>query len=82
VAIIAFLAPIQPGKRAQWDEFRAQLTGPRHADFNGSRRRHGVHERTFLQETPMGDVVILTIDGENPAKFLAEFAHDDDDFTR
>ena len=28
----------------------------------------GVHERTYLQETPAGDFIILTFEGENPAR--------------
>ena len=27
----------------------------------------GVHERTFLQRTPHGDFVILTLEGDDPA---------------
>jgi len=31
-----------------------------------SRRRAGVHERAFLHPTPMGDLVIVTLEGDNP----------------
>ena len=37
------------------------------AEMDKSRENAGVHERTFLQETPNGDFVILTFEGENPA---------------
>ena len=82
MAVIAFLAPIPPEKRAQWDAFRAEITGPRHSEFNASRRSHGVHERTFLQETPMGDFVMVTLDGENPLEGLLGIAREDSDFAR
>ena len=36
------------------------------------REAAGVHERTLLQETPEGDVVILTFEGDDPA---AGWAH-------
>ena len=32
------------------------------------REEAGVHERTFLQETPNGDFIILTFEGANPAE--------------
>jgi hypothetical protein len=82
MALIAFAAPILPGKRSQWDAFIAQITGPRRAEFNASRQRHGVHERTFLQETPLGDVVIVTLEGDNPLQAFGALAASDDDFTR
>jgi hypothetical protein len=37
----------------------SDLNGPRHQEFADSRRQAGVHERTFLQQTPMGDLVII-----------------------
>ncbi|HLJ69268.1 MAG TPA: ester cyclase [Chloroflexota bacterium] len=82
MAFFAFTAPILPGKRAQWDEFIGEITGPRRSEFNASRQRHGIHERTFLQETPMGDFVIVTLEGENPLGYMATWANTDDDFTR
>jgi hypothetical protein len=81
VALIAFVAPILPGKRSQWDTFIGQIAGPRRSEFNASRQRHGVHERTFLQETPMGDFVIVTLEGDNPMEALGAIANTDDDFT-
>ena len=37
------------------------------AEMDKSRENAGVHERTFLKETPNGDFVISTFEGENPA---------------
>ena len=82
MALFAFAAPILPGKRSQWDAFIAEITGPRRSAFNASRQRNGVHERTFLQETPQGDIVIVTLEGENPMQAMGAFANGDDDFTR
>jgi hypothetical protein len=31
-----------------------------------SRRQAGVRERTFLQSTPIGDFVIVTLEGDDP----------------
>jgi hypothetical protein len=82
MALIAFLAPILPGKREQWDQFIGELNGARKADFDASRQSRGVHERTFMQETPMGDIVIVTIEGDDPMGFMTSFASSDDEFTR
>jgi hypothetical protein len=82
MALIAFVAPILPGKRSQWDAFIAELAGPRRSDFNDSRQRNGIRERTFLQETPVGDFVIVTLEGDNPLQGMGAFASSDDDFTR
>jgi len=82
VTLVAFAAPILPGKREQWDAFIAEITGPRRNDFDESRRRLGVRERTFLQETPGGDVVIVTLEAENPLEAFGAIANADDDFTR
>ena len=43
-----------------------ELNGPRREEFEASRRDAGVRERTFLQTTPMGDLVIVTVEGDDP----------------
>ncbi len=82
MSLIAFAAPILPGKRAQWDDFMAQIQGPRRTEFDASRQRASVHERTFLQETPAGDVVIVTLEGSDPGAAFGAMANGEDDFTR
>jgi hypothetical protein len=82
MSLIAFAAPILPGKREQWDTFIAEIQGPRREDFNASRQRAGVHERTFLQETPAGDFVLITLEGDDPIAAFGAIANADDDFTR
>jgi hypothetical protein len=82
MALTALVAPILPGKRDQWDAFIAEITGPRRSEFDASRRNAGVRERTFLQETPMGDFVIVTLEGDNPMEAFGAIANNDDDFTR
>jgi hypothetical protein len=79
--LFAMAVPILPGKTAQWRKFAGELTGNRHEEFNESRQRLGVHERTFHQTTPMGDFVIVTLEGENPAQTFADFAKANDAFT-
>lgn len=66
--LMAVAFPISPGKTAEWRAWMDELNGPRHQEFVDSRRKAGVHERTFLQTTPMGDLVIVTLEGDDPAR--------------
>jgi hypothetical protein len=67
MALMAVVTPILPGKTGEWREFIAELNGPRSSEFKQSREEAGVHERTFFQTTPMGDLVIATLEGDDPA---------------
>ncbi len=81
MALSAVAFPIPPGKTAEWRDFVAELNGARYAEFAASRRRVGIHERTFLQSTPMGDLVIVTTEGEDPARSFSQLATATDAFT-
>jgi hypothetical protein len=81
MALNAVVFPILPGKTPEWREFIAELNGPRRSDFVASRKRVGAVERTFLQSTPMGDLVIVTLEGDDPARSFGEFVHSTDPFT-
>jgi hypothetical protein len=41
-----------------------------------------VRERTFLQATPMGELVIVTLEGDDPGASFAAMMGRDDEFTR
>jgi hypothetical protein len=73
--------PILPGKTAAWRSWMDELDGPRHGEFVASRQRAGVHERTFLQSTPMGDLVIVTLEGDDPERSFGEMMSSEDAFT-
>ena len=64
--MMAVAFPILPGKTAEWRAWMEELNGLARQEFDESRRRAGVHERTFLQSTPMGDLVIVTLEGDDP----------------
>ena len=67
MSLLVMCMPILPGKKEAWLEAVKQLNSPEaKSDADAIRENAGVHERTFLQETPDGDFVILTYDGENP----------------
>jgi hypothetical protein len=82
MALLAFASPILPGKTEEWRGFVRELTGPRAQEFAESRRRAGLHERTFLQPSPMGDLVITTFEGDDPGGALQRLIDQDDEFTR
>jgi hypothetical protein len=81
MALFAMALPIPAGKTDQWRAFMAELSGPRKAEFQASRAGLGVRERTFLQQTPHGDLVVVTLEGENPAEAFKAFGQGHDSFT-
>lgn len=70
--LMAVAFPILPGKTPEWRAFIDDLNGPRRQEFVDSRRRAGVQERTFLQATPMGDLVIVTLEGDDPGRAFGQ----------
>lgn len=79
--LMAVAFPILPGKTAEWRAWMDEINGPRRAEFIESRRRAGVHERTFLQPTPMGDLVIVTLEGDDPGHAFGKMVSANDAFT-
>ena len=80
--LFAMAVPILPGKTAQFTKFINELKTTRYHDFVESRRKLGVRERSFLQKTPMGDFVLVTLEGENPQAAFTDFAQSKDEFTK
>ena len=81
MALNAVVFPILPGKTAEWHAFIAEINGPRRAEFVESRISIGARERTFLQSTPMGDLVIVTLEGDDPGRSFGQFVSSKDAFT-
>jgi len=80
--LVAVAFPILPGKTPEWRAWMQELSGPRHDEFVESRRKAGVHERTFLQSTPMGDLVIVTLEGDDPMRAFGQLMNATDAFTK
>lgn len=77
MALIAFSFPILPGKKQKWQEMMDRLSKePLKSQMVASRQNAGVHERTFLQEGPNGDVVIVTLEGDNPLEAFGKMMGD------
>ena len=61
MALLSMCIPILPGKKDKWREMMNNMNeAPLKAEMDKSREQAGVHERSFLQETPNGNFVILT----------------------
>ena len=82
MALMALAIPILPGKTPEWRAFMEELNGTRQQEFAESRRRAGVHERTFLQQTPMGDFVIVTLEGDDPGRAFGQLMTGTDAFSK
>ena len=82
MALLAISFPVLDSNMDQFEKFLGELKGARKAEFSASRARVGVHERTFLQRTPNGSMVIVTLEGDDPARALANFGTEDDAFSR
>lgn len=78
----AMAVPILPGKTEEFKSFTNELNGSRSEEFKASRKKLNVRERTFLQETPQGDFVLVTLEGENPEAAFQQFAQGNDEFTK
>jgi hypothetical protein len=79
--LFAMAVPILPGKTQQWKKFSDELKGKRYDQFAESRKKLNVHERTFLQNTPNGDFVIVTLEGKDPHTAFKNFGKGTDEFT-
>lgn len=80
--LFAMSVPILPGKEKEWKNWIADLNGKYYKDFKESRARMKVHERSFLQHTPAGDTVVVTLEGDDPENAFKSFGKGDSEFTR
>jgi len=80
--LIATAIPILPGKTEEFKAFISDLRGRHFSEFAASRKKLGVRERSFFQSTPMGDFVVVTLEGNDPEAAFAEFGKGNDEFTR
>lgn len=63
--LLAICMPILPGKMEKWQAMMDHVKST--PEFSDSREAVGVHERTFVQRTPAGDLLIITLEGDDPA---------------
>ena len=80
--LFAVSIPILSGKTEQWKKFTSELNGRYKKEFNESRKKLGVQERTFLQSTPQGDAVLVTLEGKEPESAFQKFGQGTDEFSK
>ena len=82
MAIFAIAVPVLANKASHLQALIGQLSGAKKADFAASRKKLGLRERAFLQHTPQGDLIIVTLEGNDPAGAFVKFGQGTDPFTQ
>lgn len=80
--LFVMAAPVPKGKEEEWQRFMNEVKTKHKEEFKASRQKLGVRERTFYQQTPMGGLVIVTFEGEEPEKAMQQFMQAQDAFSR
>ena len=79
----AMVAPILPGKLGAWKNMIGELKGSKKKEYQASRKRMGIkHERAWLQQTPQGDFVVVSLEGKQTSKVLQKSAASKDPFDK
>jgi len=79
----AFVVPILPGKLAAWKAMVEEVKGLRRKEYKASRKKAGIsHEHVWLQHTPQGDFVVVSVVGKNPEKMVERFVASKDPFDK
>jgi predicted ester cyclase len=72
---VTFAAPVLPGRLEAWRRFTQELQGTQRVGHAESRRRLGMsREVSYLQQTPQGDLVIISFDARDPETALRGMA--------
>ena len=80
---MAFAAPLQPGMTDAARRFAQEAYVTRKAEMTESRSTKGlIRERVFLNQTPMGDIVVVYLEGTDPADANRQFAASQSPFDR
>jgi hypothetical protein len=65
---MAFCAPLPKGKLEPLKALFAEADGPRRSEMQQSRRQKGItRDCAYLNRTPVGDVVAIYLEGDDPA---------------
>ena len=81
MAAYAFFVPILPGQEEADRRFMAEMVGARRAEFEASRRRHGMRtERVWQQSTPQGTFAVIYVEVDDPGQAFASIASSTDPF--
>lgn len=83
VRALALAFPLRPGATDEWLRFVDEIKGPRRLERQEALRRFGVTRETwFLQPAPEGDIAIVYLESEDPARAFENFRVSDHPFDR
>lgn len=76
---ICFVAPLLPGKTEEGRAFAKEAFNNRRDEHTAARRKIGItHESVFVNQTPMGDLVVVYLEGDDPVESNRKFAASQD----
>ncbi len=79
MAFVAYALPVVPGQRERVKRFAEELE-PRRAAYEELNRRAGLKRHiTWLQEGPMGDLLLTVFETDDPEKLSRAFTDSDYD---
>ena len=78
---LALVIPILPEKTEDWRRFAKEALEARGKDFDESRRHVNLNRETvWIQPTPMGDVLIVYLEGDDPVRSNQAFVASKDPY--
>jgi hypothetical protein len=81
MASFVMALPILPGQAEGISLMRDEALGPRRSEYEESRRRMGItKEQAWVQTTPMGQLVLVYWEVEDPQRALQQMAESQDQF--
>ncbi len=83
MASMSMALPVKSGKTDRLRGFCREVVGERLREFAASEERLGLtREAWYLHPTPMGDLAIVWVEGDDPIKALVTFVQSQDRFDR
>lgn len=77
MALIAYALPILPGQSGRAGSFEQELTPELRVRYEELNREQSVRRHMeWVQQTPMGDVLIVVFDVDTPERMFRTFADD------
>ena len=81
MATVVVAAPLLPGQTDAWRQWVAELKGGRAAELADFNTRHGLtRHAAWLQQTPMGDLAIVLLEGPGAEDMMQKVATSDNEF--
>ncbi len=81
MASLASAFPILPSKTEQWKHFSQEMAGPRHREYEASRKRLGIsREVAYLQQTPQGDMAVVYFEVQDIPSVFEGFGRSQEPF--